>query len=139
MDTFQYEGIKEFVESKNINLQDIESMKIRKGQFEFQTPEELKVYSLDEFDIYRSSSCKYCTDMASENADISFGGVGTAKDWTTVIARTGLGYELYNEAVDNGYSESHLLKEQEMKRALTLAEMKKIQMYSVNRREKNCE
>ncbi len=139
MDTFQYEGIKEFVESKNIRLEDIESMKIRKGQFEFQTPEELKVYSLDEFDIYRSSSCKYCSDMASENADISFGGVGTPKDWTTVIARTGLGYELYNEAVDSGYIDSYLLKKEEMKRATNLARMKKIQMYSVNRREKKCD
>ncbi len=135
MDTFYYEGIKDFVESKNIRLEDIESMKIRKGQFEFHTPEELKVYPLHELDMHRSSSCKFCTDMASENADISFGGVGTPQGWTTVIARSGLGYELYNEAVDNGYIDSHLLEEKEMKGALNLAKMKKIQMYSLNRRQ----
>jgi coenzyme F420 hydrogenase subunit beta len=110
-------------------------MKIRKGQFEFHTPEELKVYPLHELDMYRSSSCKFCTDMAAENADISFGGVGTPQGWTTVIARSGLGYELYNEAVDNGYIDSHLLEEKEMKGALNLAKMKKIQMYSLNRRQ----
>ena len=135
MDTFYYEGIREFVENKNMRLEDIESMKIRKGKFEFQTPDELKVYPLSELDMYRSSSCKFCTDMASENADVSFGGVGTPQGWTTVIARTGLGYELYNEAVDNGYIDSYLLEEKEMKGALNLAKMKKIQMYSLNRRQ----
>ncbi|MBP1909780.1 Coenzyme F420 hydrogenase/dehydrogenase, beta subunit C-terminal domain [Methanolobus bombayensis] len=135
MDTFYYEGIREFIESRNMNLADIESMKIRKGKFEFQTPEELRVFPLEEFDQYRSSSCKYCTDMAAENADISFGGVGTAQGWTTVLARSGIGYEIFNEAVDNGYIDARLLEEKEMKNALNLAKMKKIQMYSIHRRE----
>ncbi|MEZ5334060.1 MAG: Coenzyme F420 hydrogenase/dehydrogenase, beta subunit C-terminal domain [Methanolobus sp.] len=74
MDTFYYEGIKEFVETRDMKLADIEWMKIRKGKFEFQTQDELRVFPLDEFDQYRRSSCKYCTDMAAESADISFGG-----------------------------------------------------------------
>jgi coenzyme F420 hydrogenase subunit beta len=135
MDTFYYEGIKEFVESKDMKLDDIEWMKIRKGRFEFQTRDELKVFPLGELDQYRSSSCKYCTDMASESADLSFGGVGTPRDWTTVLARSGMGYEIFNEAVDNGYIESRLLEEKEMKNILNLAKMKKIQMYSLNRRQ----
>jgi Coenzyme F420-reducing hydrogenase, beta subunit len=136
MDTFYYEGIKEFVENREMNLADIESMKIRKGKFEFQTQDELRVFPLEEFDQYRSSSCKYCTDMAAENSDISFGGVGTPQGWTSVLARSSIGYELFNEAVDNGYIESRLLEEKEMKNALNLAKMKKIQMYSIHRREK---
>jgi len=135
MDTFHYEGIREFVQSKGMRLEDIESMKIRKGMFEFQTNDELKVYELEELDRYRSSSCKFCTDLAAENADISFGGVGTPKDWTTVLARSGIGYEIFNEAVDNGYIESRLLEENEMKNVLNLAKMKKTQMYSVIRRQ----
>ncbi|WP_406655517.1 Coenzyme F420 hydrogenase/dehydrogenase, beta subunit C-terminal domain [Methanolobus sp. ZRKC2] len=130
MDTFHYEGIKEFVENKGMQLENIESMKIRKGKFEFQTDDELRVFDLDELDMYRSSSCKYCTDLAAENADISFGGVGTPKDWTTVLTRSGIGYEIFNEAVDNGYIESRLLEDKEMKNVLNLARMKKTQMYS---------
>jgi coenzyme F420 hydrogenase subunit beta len=134
MDTFYYEGIREFIESRDMKLDDIESMKIRKGKFEFQTQEELRVFPLDEFDQYRSSSCKYCTDMAAENSDISFGGVGTPQGWTTVLARSSIGYEIFNEAVDNGYIDARLLEEKEMKNAMNLAKMKKIQMYSINRR-----
>ncbi|SFM79387.1 Coenzyme F420 hydrogenase/dehydrogenase, beta subunit C-terminal domain [Methanolobus profundi] len=136
MDTFYYEGIREFVESRDMKLADIESMKIRKGKFEFQTPDELRVFPLDELDQYRSSSCKYCTDMAAENADISFGGVGTPQGWTTVLARSRIGYDIFNEAVDAGYVDARLLEQKEMKGALNLAKMKKIQMYSLNRRQK---
>ncbi|TGC09729.1 Coenzyme F420 hydrogenase/dehydrogenase, beta subunit C-terminal domain [Methanolobus halotolerans] len=135
MDTFHHEGIREFVEGKGMRLEDIDSMKIRKGMFEFHTSNELKVFDLKELDRYRSSSCKFCTDLAAENADISFGGVGTPKDWTTVLARSGIGYEIFNEAVDNGYIESRLLEEKEMRNVLNLAKMKKTQMYSVIRRQ----
>lgn len=135
MDTFNYEGIKEFVESKGIQLENIESMKIRKGMFEFQTDDDLRVFDLEELDRYRSSSCRFCTDLTAENADISFGGVGTPKNWTTVLARTGIGYEIFNEAVDNGYIESRLLEDREMRNVLNLAKMKKTQMYSVIRRQ----
>ena len=37
---------------------------------------------------------------------ISFGGIGSPKGWTTVLARSALGYEIFNEAVDNGYMKS---------------------------------
>jgi coenzyme F420 hydrogenase subunit beta len=134
MDTFYHEGIKEFVESKNMRLSDIEAMKIRKGQFEFRTHEEVKVFPLTEFDQYRSSSCKFCTDLTAENADISFGGIGTPNGWTTTLARTGMGYEIFNEAVDNGYIESRVLEKQEMERVLNLSMMKKVQMYGLNKR-----
>lgn len=73
--------------------------------------------------------------MAAENADISFGGVGTPQGWTTVLARSSMGYEIFNEAVDNGYITSRLLEEKEMKNTLNLAKMKKIQMYPIHRRE----
>lgn len=134
MDTFSYEGLRDFITEKEMRLEDIDSMKIRKGKLELQTHDELKVFELGELDQYRSSSCRYCTDLTAENADISFGGVGTPKNWTTVLARTGLGYEFFNEAVDTGYIESRLLEEKEMDKVLNLAKMKKIQLYSVNRR-----
>lgn len=134
MDTFYYEGIRDFVESKNMKLEDIDAMKIRKGKFEFTTDEEIKEFSLNEFDIYRSSSCKFCTDMAAEKSDISFGGVGSPNGWTTVLARTGIGYEIFNEAADCGYIESRVLEKSEMEKVHNLAKMKKVQMYSISKR-----
>jgi coenzyme F420 hydrogenase subunit beta len=134
MDTFYYEGIRDFVESKNMKLEDIDAMKIRKGKFEFTMDEEVKEFSLNEFDSYRSSSCKFCTDMAAEKSDISFGGVGSPNGWTTVLARTGIGYEIFNEAADCGYVESRVLEKNEMEKVHNLAKMKKVQMYSISKR-----
>lgn len=135
MDSFSYEGIKTVLESKDVRLEDIEAMKIRKGKFEvgLKTGEE-KSFELSDFDEYRSSSCKFCTDLTAENADISFGGVGSPPGWTTVLTRSALGYEIFNEAVDSGYIEARDLSRKEMGRVLNLAKMKKVQMYGLHMR-----
>jgi coenzyme F420 hydrogenase subunit beta len=46
---------------------------------------------LDQIDFLKRYACHYCDDYASEYADISFGGIGAAEGWTTVITRTPLG------------------------------------------------
>jgi len=56
--------------------------------------------------------------------------------WTTVLARSALGYEIFNEAVDNGYIEARHLTDDELEKTLNLAKMKKVQMYDINRRQK---
>ncbi|MDW7733612.1 MAG: Coenzyme F420 hydrogenase/dehydrogenase, beta subunit C-terminal domain [Methanolobus sp.] len=134
MDTFRYEGIREFVEKKDMKPEDIDFMKIRKGKFEFHIKDEIRSFDLSDFNSYRSSSCRYCTDMAAENADISCGGVGTPDGWSTVLARSGIGYEIFNEAVDSGYIKSRVLEKKEMERILNLARMKKVQMYGISKR-----
>lgn len=136
MDTFSYEGIKEFVEMHDMRLVDIDSMKIRKGKFEFFTDGDVQTFGLDEFDQYRSSSCKYCTDLTAENADISFGGIGAPDGYTTVLARSSIGYEIFNEAVATGYIEARPLEEYEMDKIHNLAKLKKVQMYGLSRRNK---
>ncbi len=52
-----------------------------------------KTASIDLDDLYaiRRFACQFCTDYAAEFADISFGGIGAAEGWTTVMARTPLG------------------------------------------------
>lgn len=135
MDSFDYGGLKQFIEGKNMRLGDIESMKIRKGQFEVTTAAAKESYDLQELDNFRSSSCKYCTDMASENTDISFGGVGTPDGYTSVLTRSSIGYEIFNEAADCGYIDARVIEEKEMQRVLNLAKMKKVQMYALHRRQ----
>lgn len=137
MDTFFYEGIKAVLESYGILLENVDAMKIRKGKFEVTLKDGNEhVFELSEFDEYRSSSCRFCTDLTAENSDISFGGVGSPRGWTTVLARSALGYEILNEAVDNGYIEARHLTDDELEKALNLAKMKKVQMYDINRRQK---
>lgn len=137
MDTFYYEGIKAVLESYGIMLENVESMKIRKGKFEVILKDGKEhIFKLSEFDEYRSSSCRFCTDLTAENSDISFGGVGSPRGWTTVLARSTIGYEIFNEAVDNGYIEARHLTDDELEKVLNLAKMKKVQMYDLNRRQK---
>jgi len=137
MDTFAYEGIKAVLESYGITLENVESMKIRKGKFEVTLKDGKEhVFELSDFDEYRSSSCQFCTDLASENSDISFGGVGSPQGWTTVLARSAIGYEIFNEAIDNGYIEARHLTDGELEKVLNLAKMKKVQMYALHMRQK---
>lgn len=135
MDSFDYGGLKQFIEGKNMRLGDIEAMKIRKGRLEVTTAASKESFDLQELDSFRSSSCKYCTDMASENTDISFGGVGTPDGWTSVLTRSSIGYEIFNEAADCGYINARIIEEEEMQRILNLAKMKKVQMYALHRRQ----
>ncbi len=137
MDTFSYEGIKAVLESYGITLDNVDAMKIRKGKFEVTLKDGKEhVFELSDFDEYRSSSCRFCTDLTAENSDISFGGVGSPKGYTTVLARSAIGYEIFNEAVDNGYIEARQLTDDELERVLNLAKMKKVQMYALHMRQK---
>jgi coenzyme F420 hydrogenase subunit beta len=52
---------------------------------------EVKSIALDDLFALRRYACRYCADYANEFADISFGGIGAAEGWTTVLARTPLG------------------------------------------------
>ncbi len=44
-------------------------------------------------------SCHYCTDFASDFADISVGGAGTPSKWSTVLTRTKRGQALIEEVL----------------------------------------
>ncbi|HJH30766.1 MAG TPA: hypothetical protein C5S50_00905 [Methanosarcinaceae archaeon] len=66
---------------------------------------------------------------------MSFGGAGSPQGWITVLVRSGIGYEMSNEAVDSEYIKSKISGENEMERVLNFARMKKVQMYALNRRQ----
>ncbi len=52
---------------------------------------EVKTIEMDNLFAIRRYACQFCADYANEYADISFGGIGAAEGWTTVITRTPLG------------------------------------------------
>ena len=133
MDTFNYEGLKTFLASKGIPLSDVKEMKIHKGKFSVRTDSE-HVFPLADIDAYRNGSCTVCTDLTAEKADISFGGVGSKEGYTTVLARTGLGLELFKDAEDRGYIKIEPLEREGLERILRQARAKKVQMYMIKRR-----
>ncbi|NOR46984.1 MAG: hypothetical protein GQ533_02915 [Methanosarcinaceae archaeon] len=51
------------------------------------------------------------------------------------VARSGIGYEIFNEAVDSGYIKSKTLEENEMERVLNIVRMKRGRMYALNCRQ----
>ncbi len=135
MDSFSHEGLKAFLADNNISMHDIEKMTIKKGKMQFIQKNgsilEARVHDLDR---YRSSSCNYCTDLTSENADISIGSVGSPDGYSTVLARTGIGQEVLLDAAEAGYLELQPLPRGKLKWVYNLARMKKAQLYTMRRR-----
>jgi coenzyme F420 hydrogenase subunit beta len=46
-------------------------------------------------------ACNACSDFSNVYADVSFGGLGSPEDFTTVITRTKKGRQLIRDALNN--------------------------------------
>ena len=136
MDTFNYDGLKSYLDGKGIPLSTVQEMKIKKGIFRVVTESEHE-FPLAELDGYRNGSCTVCTDLTAEKSDLSFGGVGSRDGYTTVLARTGLGLELFHDAEDRGYVKIENLDKPGLERVLHQAKAKKAQMYMIKKRLKD--
>ncbi|MHA1649672.1 MAG: Coenzyme F420 hydrogenase/dehydrogenase, beta subunit C-terminal domain [Candidatus Helarchaeota archaeon] len=135
MDSFSYDGLRSFLELNKISMSDIEKMTIKKGKMQFiQKNGEILEVKVHDLDRYRSSSCQFCTDLTSENADISVGSVGSPEGYSTILARTGIGLEILLDAAEAGYIELQPMPRSKMKWVFNLARMKKAQQYTVRTR-----
>ena len=136
MDAFNYDRLKEFLEEDaKIPLDTIEKMTIVKGKFKvICCGGEEREWPVSSMDPLRASSCHMCTDLTAENADISVGSVGAPEGKNAILARTGLGLEILQDAADNEYIEIEAFPSKRMKPILSLADMKKVQLYNIARR-----
>ncbi len=134
MDSFTYEGMKTFIESKNIDLSKVSKMEIFGGFLHVHYDNSMTKFRVRELDDYRSSSCYFCTDLTSENSDISFGGVGSPPGYTTVLTRSNIGDEILREAADDGWISLDEMGFDDFAKVLNLARIKKIHLYTVARR-----
>jgi coenzyme F420 hydrogenase subunit beta len=90
-------------EVRKINLKDSLMIHLDNGDIRF--------ISLDKLDFMKRRACFYCQDYSCEFADLSFGGIGAAEGWTTVIIRTPAGQALWTEATGiYGYLEEYSRK-----------------------------
>jgi len=134
MDSFDYQSLKAFMAQKGIDINNVEKMTIQKGKFTFiEKDGKITQFPVHDLDIAKSSSCNYCIDLTSEKADISVGSVGSPDGWSTVIIRSGIGNEIFNEAVRTGYIEVNE-SGPSMKAVLNLAKLKKVQLYTIKKR-----
>jgi coenzyme F420 hydrogenase subunit beta len=62
--------------------------------------QEVRFIPLDQLDFMKRHACFYCQDYSCEFADLSFGGIGAAEGWTTVVTRSRTGETLWAEAVN---------------------------------------
>ncbi len=134
MDSYEEKGLGMFIRKKKIKPDEIEGMRIHKGEFKVCTKSGENSFPLEELDSHRSSSCMFCMDLTAEKSDISFGSVGSKDGHTTVLARSQLGEEIVQDAADTGYLELAPLGAEAMDRVLSLAKVKKVQLYTIKRR-----
>lgn len=134
MDSFDYHSLTVFMKQHDIDINNVQKMTIQKGKFTFiEKDDKIAKFPVHDLDIAKSSSCNYCIDLTSENADISIGSVGSPEGWSTVLTRTGLGEEIFKEAVRNGFIEVRE-KGPAMTAVLFLAKLKKVQLYTLKKR-----
>ncbi|MHA1910902.1 MAG: Coenzyme F420 hydrogenase/dehydrogenase, beta subunit C-terminal domain [Candidatus Kariarchaeaceae archaeon] len=88
-------------------------------------PEKPYRIRLRHFDKAMRPGCKACTDLTSEDADISVGNVGAKPKHTVVIVRTHAGEELLNKAIEKGYISAEPMVDTEFQLILNLNRMKK--------------
>jgi len=136
MDSFSYDGLRTFFEEEEkIPLASISKMSISAGKFSvYYDGDKVASYPLSRLDKYRASSCYFCSDLTSEDADISVGSVGSPEGYSTVLVRSPIALELLYNAADNGYLEVEPLDRQGLTSVLNLARVKKVQLYTVKRR-----
>jgi coenzyme F420 hydrogenase subunit beta len=70
-------------EVRKVNIKETLTLHLTSG--------EVKSIPLEELFSIRRYACQFCADYSNELADLSFGGIGAAEGWTTVISRTPLG------------------------------------------------
>jgi len=134
MDSFSPETLYGFFERDGINLNDIKKMSISSGKFNIfkENGEKIKEYKIAALNKYKSSSCNFCTDLTSENADVSVGSVGSPDGYNTVLCRSPLGQLLVEDAAAAGYLDIKPMSRQDLDVVLKLARTKKVSMYNVN-------
>ena len=86
----------------NITWEEVRKVNIKETLLLHLVSGEVKSIDLNQLSFIRRYACQFCTDYAAELADISFGGIGAAEGYTTVLARTPLGRATLADCKSNG-------------------------------------
>ncbi len=75
----------------NISWEDVARINLKENLIITLNSGEIRTVELEQMAAMKRYACQFCDDYSAEFADISFGGIGAEKGWTTVITRTPLG------------------------------------------------
>ena len=79
-------------------IKDVAKINIKEDLIVHLNSGETKSIMLEELEFMKRFACYFCPDYAAEYADVSFGGIGAEKGWTTVITRTPAGRAIVADA-----------------------------------------
>ena len=103
---FDQEKLNQFEMEFNIKFEDIEKIKIKKDlviQLKGDTAREALIHiPFEDLKKYMRPACNACSDFSNVYADVSFGGLASPEDFTTVITRTKKGRQLIKDALVDG-------------------------------------
>ena len=131
MESFDYNGLVDFLRTNEVDIKDVRRMAIAKGKFKVLLDESEKEWPVSDLDSIASTSCSYCHDLTTKQSDISCGNIGSGVGWTTVLVRTERGEHLFQEAVDSGVIEAEPLEEKPIQIIINVARSKAMRCYSM--------
>ncbi len=103
---FEKSQIEKFVKDFNIKLSDIKKINIKEDVIfkliDDGIGEKIIHIPFNHLKNYMRPACNACNDFTNVYADISFGGLGSADKYTTVITRTEKGKKLFSQVLDAG-------------------------------------
>lgn len=135
MESFDYGRLKTWLMSNGIDIAKVTKFAISGGEFRATTSEGEKAWPVAELDSAVASSCPYCHDLTSVNADISCGNIGSEEGFTTVIVRSIQGEQIMQELIAKELVEAELLDEKSLQTIQNVARSKRYGYYKLKRKE----
>ncbi len=100
---FDQQKVEQFEREFKIKFEDIEKIKIKKDLIiQLKGVESLLHIAFEDLKDYMRPACNACSDFTNVYADVSFGGLGSSENFTTVITRTKKGRKLLADALKRG-------------------------------------
>ncbi|MBM4241299.1 MAG: hydrogenase [Euryarchaeota archaeon] len=126
MENFSYSFMKELLKEYEMDIKDVQEIRIEKNYLWFFLSEDriLKI-PLEKAKSCVRKNCQICMDFTSELSDISVGSVGSPSGWSTVIIRTNKGKKLIEMAEKDSYIKTKPISESGLKIIEKLAKNKK--------------
>lgn len=135
MESFDYGKLKAWLKDHQVNIDEVTRFAISGGEFKITTGSDEMTWPVGELDPAVASSCPYCHDLTSVNADISCGNIGSDEGYTTVIVRSVRGEQILEELAAKELVEAEMLETKELERIQNIARSKRYGYYKLKRTE----
>jgi coenzyme F420 hydrogenase subunit beta len=129
--SYDYPGLTKFLADQGVDIKDVKRFAIAGGKMVVEHSAGEAEWKVGELEEFSSSSCAYCRDMNSKNADISCGNVGSDEGWTTLLLMTERGEKIFKQAVKAKVIEAEPIDEKAIRAVDNLARFKAARWYKM--------